>query len=100
MFRRDEPTADLDPAAARAIMRPLRQTADAGCVVIVVMHAIELAVRHATRMVVMQDCRILADGSPHAAPPAAAASGMRPCLDLMRRLLPPDDDPQDDAVGP
>lgn len=89
----DEPTADLDPAAAHVIMRLLRQTADAGAVVIVVLHAIELAVRHATRMVVMQDGRIVADASPDAALPAAASAfGMRLGLDPVRRLLPPDGD--------
>lgn len=101
VFLLDEPTADLDPAAAHAIMRLLRQTADAGCVVIVVLHAIELAVRHATRMVVIQDGRILADASPDAALPAAAAAfGMRLGLDAVRGLLPPDDDPPGDVVGP
>jgi len=89
----DEPTADLDPAAAHVIMRLLRQTADAGSVVIVVLHAIELAVTHATRMAVMQDGRIVADASPDAALPAAAAAfGMRVGLDPARRLLPPDGD--------
>jgi len=89
----DEPTADLDPAGAHAIMRLLRQTADAGSVVIVVLHAIELAVAHATRMVVMADGRIVADASPDAALPAAAAAfGMRFGLDPARRLLPPDGD--------
>ena len=89
----DEPTADLDPAAAHVIMRLLRQTADAGSVVIVVLHAIELAVRHAIRMVVMQDGVIVADASPDAALPAAAAAfGMRLGLDPTRRLLPSDGD--------
>jgi len=89
----DEPTADLDPAAAHVIMRLLRQTADAGSVVIVVLHAIELAVTHATRMVVMQNGRMVADASPDAALPAAAAAfGMRLGLDPARRLLPPDGD--------
>ena len=89
----DEPTADLDPSAAHVIMRLLRRTADAGSVVIVVLHAIELAVRHATRMVVMQDGRIIADASPDAALPAAASAfGMRVGLDPVRRLLPPDGD--------
>jgi iron complex transport system ATP-binding protein len=103
VFLLDEPTADLDPAAAHAIMRLLRQTADAGCVVIVVLHAIELAVRHATRMVVMQDGRIVADAAPDTALPAAASAfGMRLGLDPALRLLPPDGDIglDGDAVRP
>jgi iron complex transport system ATP-binding protein len=83
----DEPTADLDPVATHAIMRPLRQTADAGCRVVVVLQAIELALGHATRMVVMQDGRIVAGASP-----AAAAFGMRLGIDPARRLLPPEGD--------
>ena len=89
----DEPTADLDPAASHAIMRLLRATADSGRVVVVVLHAIDLATRHAHRMVVMQSGRITADQRPHEALPAAAAAfGLRFGLDPAQRLLPPDDD--------
>jgi iron complex transport system ATP-binding protein len=74
-------------------MRLLRRTADAGSVVVVVLHAIELAVRHATRMVVLQDGRIVADALPDAALPAAAAAfGTQLGIDPARRLLPPDGD--------
>lgn len=89
----DEPTADLDPAAAHAIMRLLRQAADAGHIVVVVLHAIDLAARLATRMVVMQAGRVIADALPGMALPAAAAAfGMRLGIDPAVRLLAPDDD--------
>ena len=88
----DEPTADLDPAAAHAVMRLLRDAADSGRVVVAVLHAIDLATRHAHRMVVMQAGRIVADLPPHDALPAAAAAfGLRFGLDPAQRLLPPDD---------
>ncbi|HEY1931635.1 MAG TPA: ABC transporter ATP-binding protein [Acetobacteraceae bacterium] len=89
----DEPTADLDPAAAHAIMRLLRETADSGRIVVVVLHAIELAIRHATRMLVVQGGRIVANARPTDALPAAAtAFGLRLGADTAPRLLPPDDD--------
>jgi iron complex transport system ATP-binding protein len=90
VFLLDEPTADLDPAASHAIMRLLRTTADAGCTVIVVLHAIELACRYAHRVVVLQRGQILADLPPvEALPVAAAAFGLRLGSDPAPRLLPP-----------
>jgi iron complex transport system ATP-binding protein len=92
LFLLDEPTADLDPAAAHAVMRLLRQTADAGRAVVVVQHAIDLAVRFAHRMVVLQAGRITADlPARDALPAAAAAFGLPFGLDPEPRLLPPDD---------
>ena len=54
LFLLDEPTADLDPAAAQAIMRLLRDTAEAGRAVVVVQHAIDLAIRFAHRIIVLR----------------------------------------------
>jgi len=70
----DEPTADLDPRAAFAIMRLLREAAAAGRTVVVVLHAIELALRYADRLVVLDRGRITADGAPLSVLPAAAAA--------------------------
>jgi iron complex transport system ATP-binding protein len=85
----DEPTADLDPAAAFAIMRLLQETARAGRTVVVVLHAIELALRYADRLVVMDRGRIVADDAPLAALPAAASSfGLKFGQDGLPRLLP------------
>ena len=86
----DEPTADLDPAAAHEIMALLRGRADAGACVVVVLHDLALAMQHATRMVVLADGRITADASPEAALPlAAAAFGLPYGVDTRPRLLPP-----------
>ena len=89
-FLLDEPTADLDPSAAHEIMALLRATADQGRLVIVVLHAIDLAIRHATRMLVIAEGRIAADAAPEAALPAAASAfGMTIGVDPTPRLLPP-----------
>jgi ABC-type cobalamin/Fe3+-siderophores transport system ATPase subunit len=90
----DEPTADLDPAAAHAIMRLLRGTAEAGRAVVVVQHAIDLATRFAHRMIVLQSGRITVDlPARDALPEAAAAFGLPFGLDPEPRLLPLDDHP-------
>jgi ABC-type cobalamin/Fe3+-siderophores transport system ATPase subunit len=90
VFLLDEPTADLDPAASHAIMRLLRTTADAGRTVIVVLHAIELALHYAHRAVVLQQGRVLADlPADQALPVAAAAFGLPFGVDAAPRLLPP-----------
>ncbi len=86
----DEPTADLDPAAAHAIMALLRDLSRAGRTVIVVLHALDLATRYADRMLVLHDGRVVADAPPDAAlPQAAAAFGLPYGPDPTPRLLPP-----------
>lgn len=78
MFLLDEPTADLDPAASHAIARLLRDTAEAGAAVVAVLHAVELAVAHAHRVVLVDGGRIAADlPAAEALEPAAALFGMR-----------------------
>jgi iron complex transport system ATP-binding protein len=68
----------------------LRTTADIGRTVIVVLHAIELALRYAHRIVVLQQGRVLADLPPHKALPAAAAAfGLPIGTDPSPRLQPP-----------
>jgi iron complex transport system ATP-binding protein len=90
LFLLDEPTADLDPAAAHAMMGLLRRTAEAGRAVVAVLHAIELATRYAHRIVVLDGGRIVADGpAAEVLPAAAAAFGLPFGLDPEPRLLPP-----------
>jgi iron complex transport system ATP-binding protein len=90
VFLLDEPTADLDPAASHAIMRLLRATADAGRIVVVVLHALDLALRYAHRVVVLADGRVAADlPAGEALPAAAAAFGLPFGPDPEPRLLPP-----------
>jgi iron complex transport system ATP-binding protein len=86
----DEPTADLDPAASHAIMRLLRATADGGRAVVVVLHALDLALRYANRVVLLADGRVTADlPADQALPVAAAAFGLPFGADPAPRLLPP-----------
>jgi iron complex transport system ATP-binding protein len=91
-FLLDEPTADLDPAASHEIMALLRGRAALGECVVVVLHAIDLARRYVTRMVVLRAGRLVADGTPDTVlPEAAAAFGMGYGVDSQPRLLPPGD---------
>ncbi len=86
----DEPAADLDPAAAHEVMALLRGRAASGACVVAVLHDIGLALHHATRMVVVEGGRIVADGVPASVlPEAAAAFGLPFGLDPRPRLLPP-----------
>jgi len=90
VFLLDEPTADLDPAAAHAVMRLLRETAESGRCVVVVLHAIDLALRYAHRAVVLAAGRITADlPANQALPAAASAFGLPYGSDSTARLLPP-----------
>jgi iron complex transport system ATP-binding protein len=108
VFLLDEPTADLDPAAAHEVMTLLRDTAhgaagDAAAgapgdtevgaprrSVLVVMHALDLAMQYADRIVVLRQGRIVADAAPaEALPHAAAAFGLPFGSDPAPRLLPP-----------
>jgi iron complex transport system ATP-binding protein len=85
----DEPTGDLDPAAAHDVMRLLRRTAEEGRAVVAVTHAIDLAIGYGHRVVVLANGRILADATPNRALEAAAAAfGMRAGIDPAPRLLP------------
>lgn len=61
----DEPTANLDPLSALEILSLVtRLVNEKGVLALVVEHRLELALRFATRMIVMVDGRIAADGAP------------------------------------
>ena len=78
MFLLDEPTADLDPAAGHAILRLLRETAEAGAAVVVVLHAVELAAEYAHRLALVERGRIVANRpAAEVLAEAAALFGMR-----------------------
>jgi ABC-type phosphate/phosphonate transport system ATPase subunit len=68
----------------------LRATADARRTVVVVLHAVDLALRYAHRVVVLVDGRVTADlPADQALPAAAAAFGLPFGADPAPRLLPP-----------
>ncbi len=60
----DEPTAALDPRHQLAIMGVLRKRADAGALVIGASHDLSLAARYCTRLLLLENGRITADGAP------------------------------------
>ena len=60
----DEPVAALDPRHQFRVMDIVRQFVAKGGGALVVLHDIALAARYASRMVWMQEGRIIADGPP------------------------------------
>ena len=89
VFLLDEPTADLDPKAAFEVMDLLRSTAHRGRTVVVVLHAVDLAIRYADRIAVLREGRIVADlPAREALPAAACAFGLPYGPDHEPRLLP------------
>ena len=62
----DEPVAGLDPASQIALMTVFRRIANAGKTIVVSMHDLSLAARHCSRLLLMQNGRLVADGPPDA----------------------------------
>ncbi len=65
----DEPLANLDLAHARALIGILRDQANAGAGVVLVLHDLASAMNHADRVLVLDQGQLVADG-----PPAEALS--------------------------
>ena len=71
----DEPLASLDPAHQLAGMALLRERADAGVLVVAVLHDLPLAARYCDRVLVLDRGALVADGAPaDALTPALLAS--------------------------
>jgi len=60
----DEPIASLDPAHQISTMRTFSALAEEGRSVLVSMHDLGLAARHCTRLVLLGEGRLIADGPP------------------------------------
>ena len=61
----DEPTAGLDPAGCRSILKNIADyRASTGATVILVTHDMSVAAREAERLIVMKDGAVALDGSP------------------------------------
>jgi iron complex transport system ATP-binding protein len=60
----DEPFAQLDPNHQLHAMEVLQSTAQAGALVIVVLHDLSIAARHCSRVVLLSEGGIAADGPP------------------------------------
>ena len=63
----DEPAAGLDPRARIELRRMIRDLADRGTAVAMVLHDLALAARFADRIIGMKAGRVLVDGPPVAA---------------------------------
>jgi len=61
----DEPTAALDMQHQEATLRRLRELADTGTCVIVVLHDLNLAAAYSDRIVILESGQLAADGPPH-----------------------------------
>lgn len=60
----DEPAAGLDPAHQISTMKTFESLAREGRAALVSLHDLGLAARHCTRLILMVNGRVLADGSP------------------------------------
>ena len=60
----DEPTSGLDYRECMVVMDAVNTMRERGCAVVMVCHDMEVAADFATRLIVMADGRILADGLP------------------------------------
>ena len=60
----DEPAAGLDPAHQLAVMELLREQAQRGCAVLVILHDLSLASRHCDRLWLLDQGRLTATGAP------------------------------------
>jgi iron complex transport system ATP-binding protein len=85
----DEPTDSLDLAHADAVMARSRRYATEGRTVVVTSHDLNLAARHADRIVVLDGGRVVADGSPTIVLDAALLSQVYECT---IRVMPHPDD--------
>ncbi|WP_291841624.1 ABC transporter ATP-binding protein [Maricaulis sp.] len=63
----DEPTAALDARHQLGVLEILAAEARRGAMVIVALHALDLAVRHADRIIALDKGRVVADGAPERA---------------------------------
>jgi iron complex transport system ATP-binding protein len=62
----DEPLASLDPGHQIDVMTLLRSEADAGSLVIAVLHDLTMAARYCDRLLLMDGGRLIGDGAPTA----------------------------------
>jgi iron complex transport system ATP-binding protein len=60
----DEPTASLDPYHQLAVMRLLDEYRAAGRLVVAVLHDLNLALAHCTRLLLMDNGEVVGDGEP------------------------------------
>ena len=62
----DEPLAALDPGHQLQVMELLKAEAQAGSLVVAVLHDLAMAARFCDRLILIHEGRLIADGSPQA----------------------------------
>lgn len=62
----DEPLAALDPGHQLEVMALLKRQAEAGALVVAVLHDLTMAARHCDRLLLLHEGRLVADGPPDA----------------------------------
>jgi energy-coupling factor transporter ATP-binding protein EcfA2 len=60
----DEPTSNLDPKSAETILRIIADLNQKGMTVVVVEHRLDLVARDASRIILMDEGKVVADGPP------------------------------------
>lgn len=85
----DEPGAALDPRHQLAVMKILQEEARRGVCTVFAGHSLELVSRFADRVLVMDQGRIVADGTPQQALSPEVLSGVFG-LDAPKGITPPD----------
>jgi energy-coupling factor transport system ATP-binding protein len=61
----DEPTRGMDASTKDLLIANLKRRAAAGATIVLASHDVELAARCATRVVLLADGEVIADGPPH-----------------------------------
>lgn len=82
----DEPTSELDPAGTENVMDAIRVLADEGVTIIVVEHKVEELAAYADRLVVLDEGRIRALGTPREVLEGPTAPERPQVLDVALRL--------------
>ncbi len=60
----DEPTNHLDPASLSSLLKLLHELTEDGIAVLMVTHDLNLAARHAERIILLSEGRVVAEGKP------------------------------------
>ena len=83
----DEPTNGLDPPSAVKMRRHLKQLADSGVTVVLSTHLLDMADKLCTRVVLMDQGRLVFDGTPGAARNAAELGAEASLEDAFLKLV-------------
>jgi biotin transport system ATP-binding protein len=76
----DEPFSELDYPAVKRLLSEIIRLHEGGHTLVVITHEVEKILAHATRLVIMEEGRIAADGPPETLLDRLEAHGIRPPL--------------------